>query len=61
MRYDARYAENWIRHAQFGKDIFRAKYLWPYLSSIIKTSQKDAKFLDIGCGWGEALDYIRTS
>jgi ubiquinone/menaquinone biosynthesis C-methylase UbiE len=59
--YNKQYAKKWIRYEKSGQDVFRDKYLYPYLQKTIAGSIKPGEpvsLLDIGCGWGGLLDYL---
>lgn len=55
--YDKDYAKTWIDSYESGDDEFRVKYLQPYMKDRL-SSVTDGMVLDVGCGWGQALDYL---
>ncbi|MBI2583473.1 MAG: class I SAM-dependent methyltransferase [Candidatus Aenigmarchaeota archaeon] len=57
--YDKSTADIWIKNYESRKDIFRVKYLEPYLKRIMNKAPKNAKILDVGCGWGTAAKFLR--
>ena len=56
--YGKKYADIWIKHYESGDDEYRVKYLQPYLKEKLGVINS-GKILDVGCGWGAALDYIQ--
>lgn len=56
--YDKEYAETWIKHSDSEKGYYRKKFLYPYMKKILRNIKPKAKVVDIGCGWGVALDYL---
>ncbi len=56
--YDKAYAEAWIRDYESGEDIYRAKYIMPFLKNAINNAPENGKILDVGCGWGIAIPYL---
>jgi len=61
MNNDKKIAQAWIDNYESGEDEFRVKYLEPYLKEIIRAQNKNAKILDVGCGWGTALAFISST
>ncbi len=59
--YDKEYAETWIKHSESEKSYYRKKYLYPYMERVLRNIKPKAKVVDIGCGWGAALDYLDKS
>lgn len=57
--YDKEYAEAWIRHYEEGEDEFKRDHLEPYLARELAGVPDGARFLDVGCGWGAALEFLR--
>ncbi len=55
------YAEIWIKNYESRKDTFRVKYLEPFLRSHIKKLPENAKVLDVGCGWGTIIKFLKPS
>ncbi len=58
--YDKNYAETWVRHSESEKGRYREKYLYPYMKRVLRNIKPKAKIIDIGCGWGAALDYLNN-
>jgi len=52
-------AKLWIKNHESKKDVFRRKYLEPYLKRIVRSLPKNSKILDVGCGWGTVAEFIR--
>lgn len=59
MKQQKQIANLWIKNYESKKDIFRTKYLEPYLKKIIQSLPKNSKILDVGCGWGMVANFIR--
>jgi len=57
--YDKEYAEAWIRHEASGKEFFRKIQLMPFIKKAMKNAGKKARILDVGCGWGEAIQHLQ--
>jgi ubiquinone/menaquinone biosynthesis C-methylase UbiE len=58
--YDKDYASTWIKNNESGKDVFRVKYLEPYLKKYL--SKLDiVSILDVGCGWGIVIKYLKSN
>lgn len=57
--YDKDYAKTWIKHYESNDDVFRTEYLEPYLKTKLSTLPNDSKILDVGCGWGVVLNFIK--
>lgn len=58
--HDAKYAKTWIEHSESGDDEFRVKHLHPYLKEKL-AALDDVTLLDVGCGWGQALQYLGSN
>ena len=56
--YDKEYAEAWIKHYEEGEDEFKRDHLEPYLARELAKVPDGARFLDVGCGWGAALEFL---
>ena len=56
--YDKEYAEAWIKHYEEGEDEFKRDHLEPYLERKLAQIPGGARFLDVGCGWGAALQFL---
>lgn len=54
-------AELWIKNYDSKNDTFRVKHLEPFLKKLIKSKSFDSIILDIGCGWGLAIKFLRPS
>jgi SAM-dependent methyltransferase len=54
--YDKDYAAAWLRFEQEGKDIPRLNHIYPYLREVFASQPGVLRVLDVGCGWGMALD-----
>ncbi len=54
--YDDEYAEAWLKFAS--KDELREGQIVPYLQKEFSSLDKDSRVLDVGCGWGMALDIL---
>ena len=59
--YDKKYAKAWIIDYESGKDIYRSKFIMPYLKKNIAQFPEGAKILDVGCGWGITIPYLRNA
>ena len=59
--YDKEYAEAWIRHYEEGEDEFKRDHLEPHLARELARVPAGARFLDVGCGWGAALEFLNPS
>ena len=59
--YDAEYAEKWIKYQESGKDKFRQEHLVPFLKNSLANTPKGSRILDVGCGWGAALEWVPES
>ena len=59
--YDKHYAEAWIADYESGKDVHRSRYIMPFLKKILLEAPERTKILDVGCGWGIAIPYIKKS
>jgi len=57
--YDKDYAKTWIKHYESNDDVFRTEYLEPYMKTKLSTLPNDSKILDVGCGWGVALNFLK--
>jgi len=57
--YNKKYAEAWIADSLSGRDEMRVSFIFPYLKEIISQSSDDSKILDVGCGWGIAVPYLK--
>lgn len=56
--YDKEYADIWIKHSSSGYSRFREAYLYPFMEKALAGVK--GRVLDIGCGWGAALDSLRA-
>ncbi len=52
-------AKLWIKNYELKKDIFRVKYLDPFLKRVINKKTSKATVLDIGCGWGTTIKFLK--
>jgi ubiquinone/menaquinone biosynthesis C-methylase UbiE len=59
--YGKKYAKVWIDNYESRKDIYRVKYLEPYLKKFIKQTPSKSKILDVGCGWGTVDKFLKKS
>ena len=59
--YDEEYAKQWISNHLSRKDTFRTKYLEPTLRKEIQNLPAKSKILDIGCGWGTIIEFLKDS
>ncbi len=59
--YDKAYAQTWIENHESGKDTFRVEYLEPYFRDTFKDLGDNFKVLDVGCGWGSLLDFLKPN
>lgn len=57
--YDKEYAEKWILNDLLGKDTFRLEHLEPFIRREIQGLPRGAKILDVGCGWGMPIKFLR--
>lgn len=58
--YDKNYVQTWIDNHESWKDSFRIDYLDPYLKEIFKDIN-NMKVLDVWCGWGVLLDFLKSN
>jgi ubiquinone/menaquinone biosynthesis C-methylase UbiE len=61
MIYNKKYARAWIKNYESGKDIFRVKLIHPFLKNKVKDLPAKAKILDVGCGWGVVVSFLKNS
>lgn len=59
INYGKQYAEAWIKNDEGGEDISRTKYLEPALKEKINLLPENTKILDIGCGWGTVIKFLK--
>lgn len=59
--YDKNYAKIWIDNYESGKDTFRTDYLEPYFEKVFGTLPENARILDVGCGWGTVVSFIKPT
>lgn len=59
--YDKEYAEAWIKHYEEGEDEFKRDHLEPHLARELARVPAGARFLDVGCGWGAALEFLNPA
>src|SRR3989344_256087 len=57
--YDKEYAKIWIENYESQKDTYRVKYIEPFLKKIIEKTPKNCKIIDVGCGWGTVVKFIK--
>jgi ubiquinone/menaquinone biosynthesis C-methylase UbiE len=59
--YDEAYAKSWIENYETSNDVFRVKYLEPFLKKQIDSLPSTASILDVGCGWGTLVKFLKSS
>tara|TARA_Y100000310_G_scaffold340825_1_gene437924 strand:+ start:6920 stop:7564 length:645 start_codon:yes stop_codon:yes gene_type:complete len=59
--YDEEYAKQWIANDESRKDVFRTKHLEPIIKEKIQELPKNARILDVGCGWGMVVRFLKSS
>ncbi len=59
--YDKEYAEAWIKHYEEGEDEFKRDHLEPHLARELAKVPAGSRFLDMGCGWGAALEFLNPA
>lgn len=59
--YGKDYSESYIKNHESKKDIFRVKYLEPYLKRFVGKIPGNSKILDIGCGWGVVPNFTKKT
>ncbi len=55
------YSDKWIENFESGQDEYRIKYLNPFFKEQIDAVSPDANILDVGCGWGSLLQFVKKS
>jgi SAM-dependent methyltransferase len=63
VTYDDAYAQAWLAFAESGKDTPRLEHIVPYIAGVFQGLPREglsrpASVLDVGCGWGMALDIL---
>ena len=56
--YDKEYADIWIEYARTGEDQVRKENIHPFVKKNVNKMGRGQSLLDVGCGWGIALDYL---
>jgi len=59
--YNGEYAAKWIDYETRHQDVYREKFILPHLKFALKTNNFGTDILDVGCGWGAALEFISES
>lgn len=57
--YDKAYAAAWIADHESRQDTFRVEHVEPRVQAFIRALPGEAKILDIGCGWGLAVESLK--
>ena len=61
IKYNKNYTEKWIKNYESKKDVYRVKYLEPYFKKLILNLPEKSKILDVGCGWGTIVSFLKKS
>ena len=59
--YNKKYAEAWIRNHESRKDNFRVEHFEPFIKKIINKTPDYSKILDVGCGWGTIIEFLKNT
>jgi len=59
--YDKTYADIWIKNHESRKDTFRVDHLEPYLEKLLGGLPDFSRILDVGCGWGSLIDFLKPT